>query len=193
MASPQREVGGFCPGHLREKNATSQSLARYCSSFANHLRRRFVIMAMKVQRRRCPASVHSTKATWQISYGLTRRHSDIFSAVMVSPHREARVSGRFANGHFAVRRVSRAGKISSRTRGTNPLSHPYQRTSVFSETPLCSVDRKTKFRFPERGKGKVWLRPKHPTKPPRLNSFRVTGTERMSNHPQCDPIYSPIA
>jgi hypothetical protein len=187
-------ISGSCSGvHWRENAAFSVS-SLVSSSFTNTSASLPVIAhSDEGAMRRCLASVHSTNATWQTSFGLTRRHSDIFSAVMVSPHREARVSGRFANGHFAVRRDSRVGKISSRTRGTKPLSHPHQRTSVFSETPLCSVDRKTKFRLPERGKGKVWLRPKHPTKPPRLNSFRVTGTERMSNHPQCDPIYSPIA
>ena len=45
---------------------------------------------MKVQCLRCPASVHSTNATWQTSFGVTQRHSFIFSAVNDSPHREGR-------------------------------------------------------------------------------------------------------
>jgi hypothetical protein len=75
----------------------------------------------KVQCLRCLASVHSTKAIWQTSFGLTHRHSSIFSAVSDSPHREALFSGRFANRQRAVLSVLRAGKSSSRIRGTNPL------------------------------------------------------------------------
>ena len=55
-------------------------------------------MATKVQCRKCPASVHSTNATWQTSFGLTQRHCSIFSAVSDSPHREALFSGRFVKG-----------------------------------------------------------------------------------------------
>ncbi len=78
-------------------------------------------MATKVQCLRCPASVHSRKATWQTSFGLTHRHSCIFSAVNDSPQREALFSGRFLKGHWAVCRDLRAGNNSSRIRGTNPF------------------------------------------------------------------------
>ena len=54
-------------------------------------------------------------------FGSTHRHWSIFSAVNDSPHRDALFSGRFLNGHGAIRSASRAGKISSRIRGTNPL------------------------------------------------------------------------
>ena len=77
-------------------------------------------MAMKVQCRRCPASVHSTNATWQTSFDLTQRHCSIFSAVSDSPYREALVSGRFVNGQRATLSTLRAWKISSRIRGTKP-------------------------------------------------------------------------
>jgi hypothetical protein len=50
-------------------------------------------MPMKVQCLKCPASVHSMKATWQTSFGLTQRHWSIFSAVNDSPHREDLFSG----------------------------------------------------------------------------------------------------
>ena len=59
-------------------------------------------MATKVQCLRCPASVHSTNATWQTSFGVTQLHSFIFSAVSDSPHREALFSGRFLNGQWAT-------------------------------------------------------------------------------------------
>ena len=78
-------------------------------------------MAMKVQCLKCPASVHSTNATWHTSFGLTQRHWFIFSSVSDSPHREALFSGRLLNGHWAVCSALRAGKSSSRMRGTNPF------------------------------------------------------------------------
>ena len=68
-----------------------------------------------------PASVHSTNATWQTSFGLTQRHCFIFSAVSDSPQREALFSGRFANGQCAALSVFRVGKISSRSLGTKPF------------------------------------------------------------------------
>jgi hypothetical protein len=46
-------------------------------------------MTTKVLCLRCPASVHSTKTTWQTSFGLTQRRCSIFSAVNDSPQREA--------------------------------------------------------------------------------------------------------
>jgi hypothetical protein len=46
-------------------------------------------MPMKVQCLKCPASVHSRNATWQIIFGMTQRHCSIFSAVNDSPHHEA--------------------------------------------------------------------------------------------------------
>ena len=69
-------------------------------------------MATKLQCRRCPASVHSTNATWQTSFGVTQRHCSIFSAVSDSPHREAFFSGRFVNGQCAAVSFLRAGKMS---------------------------------------------------------------------------------
>ena len=39
---------------------------------------------------------------------------------------------------------------------------PIDERAPFSEIPRCSVDRKTKHRLAERGKGKVWPCPKHP-------------------------------
>ena len=75
----------------------------------------------KVQCLRCPASVHSTKATWQTNFGLTHRHRSIFSAVNDSSHRQAPFSGRFLKGHWAVWRSLRARKRSSRIRDTNPF------------------------------------------------------------------------
>jgi hypothetical protein len=53
---------------------------------------------MKVQCLRCPASVHSTNATWQTSFGLTHRHWFIFSAISDSRHLEALFSSSFWNG-----------------------------------------------------------------------------------------------
>ena len=55
-----------------------------------------------MQWRKCPASVHSTNATWQTSFGLTQRHCSIFSAVNDSPHREDLFSGRFLKGHWVI-------------------------------------------------------------------------------------------
>ena len=54
-------------------------------------------MATKVQCRKCPASVHSTKATWQTSFGLVH-----FSAVNDSLHREtsSRAVFEWALGNF---------------------------------------------------------------------------------------------
>ena len=75
----------------------------------------------KLQCLKRPASVHSTNAIWQTRFGSTHRHWSIFSAVNDSPHRDALFSGRFLNGHGAIRSASRAGKISSRIRGTNPF------------------------------------------------------------------------
>jgi hypothetical protein len=74
-----------------------------------------------MQCHKCPASVHSTNATWQTSFGLTQRHCFIFSAVSDSPQREALFSGRFANGQCAALSVFRVGKISSRSLGTKPF------------------------------------------------------------------------
>ena len=68
-------------------------------------------MATKVQCRKCPASVHSTNATWQTNFGVTQRHSFIFSAVNDSPHREAIFSGRFLNGQWTTLSFLRVGKI----------------------------------------------------------------------------------
>jgi hypothetical protein len=39
--------------------------------------------------------------------------------------------------------------------------HPIDERAPFSEIPRCSVDRKTKYRLAERGKGKLWPCPKH--------------------------------
>ena len=77
--------------------------------------------ARKLQCRRCPASVQSTKATWQTSFGVTQRHCSIFSAVRDSPHRDALFSGRFVKGHCAAISLFRVGKISSRSLGTKPF------------------------------------------------------------------------
>ena len=95
-------------GHIAGNPAFQPSVSRD-SSFATtsegFLSSR---MPTKVQCLRCPASVHSRKATWQTSLGLTHRHSCIFSAVNDSPHREALFSGRFLNGHWAVCSALRA-------------------------------------------------------------------------------------
>ena len=68
-------------------------------------------MPMKVQWRKCPASIHSTNATWQTSFGLVHRHWSIFSAVSDSPHRDALFSGRFLNGHCGVCRREQDGGV----------------------------------------------------------------------------------
>jgi hypothetical protein len=77
-----------------------------------------------VQCLKCAASVHSTKATWQTSFGLTQRHSSIFSVVNDSPHREALLSGRFFKGHWTVCRTRSVGVSSceSAARSRSSLS-----------------------------------------------------------------------
>ncbi len=87
---------------------------RRMSSFRASLSLR---MLMKVQCFRCPASVHSTKAIWQTSFGLTQGHSFIFSAVSTSPHREVLFSGRLVNGQCVAPAFLSTGKISFRIRG----------------------------------------------------------------------------
>ena len=74
-------------------------------------------MATKVECRKCPASVHSTKAIWQTSFGLIHRHFSIFSAVSDSPHREALFSGKFLKGILRnLQRLERREEFISNSR-----------------------------------------------------------------------------
>jgi hypothetical protein len=102
-------------------------------------------MPMKVQCFRCPASVHSTKAIWQTSFGLTQRHSFIFSAVSASPHREVLFSGRLVNGQCVAPAFLSTGKISFRIRGIRQegsvLYFRYFRESACSVSMVVTAKR----------------------------------------------------
>ena len=52
-------------------------------------------------------------------------------------------------------------KIGCTNKGCPGYLRPIDERAPFSEIPRWSVDRKTKYRLAERGKGKVWLCPKH--------------------------------
>jgi Phospholipase D Active site motif len=52
-------------------------------------------------------------------------------------------------------------KIGCTNKGCPGYLRPIDERAAFSEIPRWSVDRKTKYRLAERGKGKVWLCPKH--------------------------------
>ena len=90
-------------------------------------------MATKVQCLRCPASVHSTNATWQTSFGLTHRHCSIFSAVNDSPHREALFSGRFLKGHWAVFTWANLLRRAPRSSKSRYQREPVHQGSTFHE------------------------------------------------------------
>jgi hypothetical protein len=97
-------------GHIVVDAAFQPSVWRD-SYFANHLRWLLVIAhADESAMPQVPASVHSTKTSWQTSFGLSQRHWCIFSGVNDSPHREALFSGRFLNGHYATINISRPAK-----------------------------------------------------------------------------------
>ena len=94
----------------------------------------------KLQCRRCPASVQSTKATWQTSFGVTQRHCFIFSAVSDSPHRDALFAGRFVNGQRAAISLFRVGKISSRSLAQSRFSPSPQRGVLcFRKRPRAAL------------------------------------------------------
>jgi hypothetical protein len=59
-----------------------------------------------------------TKTQYDRRFGVTQRHSFIFSAVSHSPQREVFFSGRFVNAQCAAISFLRAGKISSRIPGS---------------------------------------------------------------------------
>ena len=63
-------------------------------------------------------------------------------------------SATYANG-------SQPLKIGCTNKDCPGYLRPIDERAPFSEIPRWSVDRKTKYRLAERGKGKVWLCPKH--------------------------------
>jgi hypothetical protein len=80
-----------------------------CRPSARSMLRGWAVMAKRFWMAAAKSGVHSTNSNCPTSTGLSQRHSAIFAAVNPCPQRPLIVSGRFANGHFAVSRPRNYG------------------------------------------------------------------------------------